>query len=389
MNKKKLIIIILSIIAFLLIAGLVLFFVLKDNDKDEKKGTKEVTKITITFDSAGGTKVDDITVKKGESFQLPETEKEGYLFAGWYNGSTLYTDDDTASIKKNIVLTAKWEEVEEDDVILTVTFDSNGGSKVKDMTFKCVDGAATLKNLPTSKKDAYEFRAWEDKFGKAILNGAKITCEGKEPTLKLYAGWEYDGPVANPNQNPDDSKTLKCPTGYTLNAEAKKCTIEGTVSEKCPDGTKTDGSLCIKTNDSNAGTRQCKEDTVAYDGKGHTWTGRGDYYMVGNSYGKCAYYKWTGDNYNTKSKCEAAYDVYHKTVWVSELNGCYAETKMNNYETVCASDYLFYSSSDLSSKFGIHDNGKCLRKVAKEKYCAEGYTLTSGKCIKTIDATLE
>jgi hypothetical protein len=62
---------------------------------------------------------------------------------------------------------------------------------------------------------------------------------------------------------------------------------------------------------------------------------------------------------------------------------------MNNYETVCSGDYQFYSSADLSSKFGIHDNGKCLRKVAKTKYCDDGYTLTGEKCIKTIDATLQ
>ncbi len=61
---------------------------------------------------------------------------------------------------------------------------------------------------------------------------------------------------------------------------------------------------------------------------------------------------------------------------------------MNNYETVCTGDYQFYTSSELSSKFGIHDHGKCLRKVAKEKYCNSPYTLTSGKCVQTIDATL-
>lgn len=113
----------------------------------------------------------------------------------------------------------------------------------------------------------------------------------------------------------------------------------------------------------------------------------GDYYMVGNSYGKCAYYKWTA--YTTKSACDAARDIYHSTVWVSELNGCYASTVMNNYETVCTGDYQFYSSSDLSSKFGINDNGKCLRKVAKEKFCDSGYTLTAGSCIKTVEPTYE
>ena len=62
---------------------------------------------------------------------------------------------------------------------------------------------------------------------------------------------------------------------------------------------------------------------------------------------------------------------------------------MNNYETVCASDYQYYSSGDLSSKFGIHDNGKCLKKVAKNPSCDDGYALTNNKCVKTIDATLK
>ncbi|MBO4600945.1 MAG: InlB B-repeat-containing protein [Bacilli bacterium] len=461
---KKKIIIIASIILAIIIGLLLYFLVFKNKDNKPKPTNNTAETITIKFDEDGGEEVDDIKIKKGTSTTLPTTTKEGYTLEGWYLDDEKI--DEEYKFKKDTTLKAKWEEVKEDEKVmkitfdskggskvnaveikcndntatinslpkptkegftfrawedksgkvillgakltcedvtlyagydkkeetknLTVTFDSNGGSKVNDMTFKCgTDGSATLNNLPKPKKDSYEFRAWEDKNGKSILDGAKIVCDGDKPTLKLTAGWEYDGPTANPEQKPEDSKTLKCPSGYTLNADTKKCTMEGTVSEKCPDGTKVDGSLCIKTSDSNAGNRVCKEDTIAYDGKGHTWTGRGDYYFYGNSYGKCAYYEWKGENYNTKSKCEAAYDIYHKTVWVSELNGCYAETKMNNYETVCASDYQFYSSSDLSSKFGIHDNGKCLKKVAKEKYCAEGYTLTSGKCIKTIDATLE
>ena len=112
--------------------------------------------------------------------------------------------------------------------------------------------------------------------------------------------------------------------------------------------------------------------------------------MVGNSsssYGKCAYHKWEG---LTQSQCDQTYQGTSKKVtWVSELNGCYAETKIGNYETVCSSDYQFYSSGELSSKFGIHDNGKCLKKVSKEQYCDYGYTLTNGECVKTVDATLK
>ena len=71
---------------------------------------------------------------------------------------------------------------------------------------------------------------------------------------------------------------------------------------------------------------------------------------------------------------------------VISLFWCY-ETKMNNYDIVCASDYQYYSSADLSSKFGIHDNAKCLKKVAKEKYCDGGFVYTGGKCVTIVNAT--
>lgn len=378
MNKKKLIIIILSIVACLLIAGLVLFFILKDDDKNEKKGTKEVAKITITFDADGGSKVEDITVKKGSSFQLPETTKEGYLFAGWYNGSTLYTDDDTASIKKNIVLTAKWEEVEEDDVILTVTFDSKGGSKVKDMTFKCVDGAATLKNLPKSKKDSYEFRAWEDKFGKAILDGAKITCDGKEPTLKLYAGWEYDGPVANPEQpttttEPEKKKEYKCPEGYELK-DTNKCVSTKSAEYYCETGKESNGT----------GSKVCY--SWAGNPTSTTCKNGGTYIKIEHGDDKCGYDEVTRLTGNV-SGCT---NEVHGTMI---NNHCYMRVEIATESILnhtCAGTSAYRTSAEL----GNTANSGCYNLSQRTYGCktvGEGYSYNymNGKCIKTIDATFE
>ena len=261
---------------------------------------------------------------------------------------------------------------------MTINFNSNGGNKISSIQVKCINNSTQITNLPTPKRDGYNFMSWADKNGTPILNGAMLICNDK---LELYANWEE---VKN-TKPVEKEKKYKCPEGYYL--DGTKCKISGTVKEKCPANTRVDGDLCINVSDTNEGTRQCKEHTVSIDGKGHTWTGTGNYYMVGNSYGKCAYYKWT--NYTTKSACDAAYDIYHKTVWVTELNGCYAETVMNNYETVCSADYKYYSSSELSSKFGLYGNGKCFKKVAKEQYCDDGYSLITGSCIKTIDATLE
>jgi len=375
MKKNK--IIIISSCIVLVVAAIVAILLLlpknSKNDDNEERNPKDIVEVTITFDTDGGENVESIKVEVGKKISLPTTKKDGFNFVGWYNGDTLVNGDE--SYITDTILKAKWEEekiepVVEEKKTFTVSFNTNGGSKVSSIKVEC---GKTLQTLPTTKKDGFTFVSWADKNGKVILKGAKLSCED----VTLYANWE--------EVKKEPEKTYTCPTGYTLNGT--KCTITVTAKEKCPSDTKEDGSLCIKTSDSNSGERVCKEYTVSIDGKGHTWTGVGDYYYIPNAYGNCAYYKW--ENYTTQSQCEQAYDINHKTKWVSYLNGCYAETKMNNYETVCSSDYQLYNSADLSSKFGIHDNAKCLRKVNKEKYCDDGYTLSGSNCIKTIDATLE
>lgn len=398
-KSKKGLLITLIIICSLLLAGLISCLIIIFVKPSFLHGFGE-KKITITFDSDGGSKVEKITFVKGDYVKLPKPTKEGFEFGGWFiekvndNWDEYFKEGDeltdywTKMLSDDITLKAKWKNLSIES--MTIYFDAKGGkiagnnSNDSQSLVLCNEGVYIVEGLPTATKDGYNFMAWTDKNGTPILDGANLICEEE---LRLSATWEKKEEKKDDKKDDkkEEKKTAKCPTGYELSDN--KCVTTGTVKEKCPSDTKVDGDLCIKTNDANAGQRQCKEYTVAIDGKGHTWTGRGDYYFYGNSYGKCAYYKWTA--YTTKSACDAARDIYHSTVWVSELNGCYASTVMNNYETVCTGDYQFYSSSDLSSKFGINDNGKCLRKVAKEKFCDSGYTLTAGSCIKTVEPTYE
>ena len=378
MNKKTIIILCSILGAIALCCATVFITIAVMNHNKE---------VTIQFDVDGGVAVPDLKVKKGKTATLPSTTKENHLFEGWYFNDKEITS--TYHFNKDITVKAKWKEITEEVKTFKVVYDSKGGSAVSETTVEC-EKPLTLPANPT--RSGYTFDGWEDSNGKVILNGALLTCEDVTLTAKWVKNEEpkkeetkKEEPKKEETPKEEPKKEYTCPDGYTLNGV--KCSIEGTVHEKCPTDTTADGSLCIRTTDSNEGERVCKEYTVSIDGKGHTWTGGGDYYYIPNAYGNCAYYKWT--DYTTKEQCENANDTYHKTKWVSYLNGCYAETKMNNYETVCSSDYQFYSSSELSSKFGIHNNGRCLKKVAKTKYCDEGYTLTSGKCIKTIDATVK
>ena len=380
MNKK--LAITLGIMGGIIIGALIMFLVLGGN-KSKPEEPKETESVIIKFATDGGMKVDDYKIPKGSMGVLPKTTKDGYEFLGWYLNDTEITD--TYVFNENITVKAKWEILKEEAKTFKVTYDAKGGTKVNPTTVTC---GKTLKLPKNPTRNGYKFVAWEDKNGKTILNGALLSCED----VTLYAKWEQvkvtPTPTSKITPTPEVKITYTCPSGYTLSGS--KCIIEATPKEKCPDGTKIDGTLCINTSVSNGGNRVCKEDTVSIDGKGHTWTGKGVYHFYGNSYGKCAYYKWV--NYTTKEQCDAIRindPQNHKTVWVSDLNGCYAEDKMGNYETVCASDYKYYSSSELSSKFNIHDNGKCLKVVSKVKYCDSDYTLSNNKCQKTINATVK
>ena len=379
MSKKKKIIIIVSIIVALLIAGLVTWLILRNKDKDsdsDKPTPSQVASITITFDADGGEEVDSMTVKKGSSFQLPETTKEGYTFVGWYNGSKLYTDDDTADITDNLLLTAKWEKAEEDEIVMTITFDAKGGSKVSNMTVKCVDKTATIKNLPKSKRDSYNFLSWEDKNGKSILDGAKLVCDEDNKTLKLYAVWEYDGPTANPEPAPDNTvvkeKTYKCEEGYKLDENTKKCYKTAELIKYCEGNWKLVNGECVNPSSPNPkGTRTCPSKT--YGG----WTGTGTYYEAGRGY--CGYQELTS-YIGQSTNCQ------NNGGTLAANNHCYKHIEIN-YSITCASDEKKFGDQEIAPGNG----GGCYQvKVAKTK-CPDGYTNASvyGSCALVKNAIYE
>ena len=364
--KKK--IIIIAIIIFLLLAlGVGGYFIFGNKDKKDdkaKSNTKSKTTITITFDADGGTEVEPMKVKKGEKFELPKTDKKGYFFQGWFDGDVYYSDEDTDKLEKDITLKALWAnpDTPEDDVELKVVFDSKGGSKVKDMTFKCSDGVAILKNLPKSKKDTAEFMSWEDKNGKSILDGAKIMCDGS--SMKLYAIWN----------------NYTCKDG-TLSG--KKCTISKEPTKSCPSGSREDGEKCVTLSDYNKGERTCPKVYI----EGHDYSGTK--LEAGTTFCLYAVYESITD----QTTCEKTPNGLSRTsekekhyAWYS--GKCY-KAMLQNYETTCGSGYSYFTSADLLNKFGAHNNGGCYKTQSKTLSCETGYDLKDSKCIKTVDAELE
>lgn len=63
---------------------------------------------TITFDTAGGSKVSDLTVTHGEKASRPDNPaRAGYTFTGWYNGDKEYDFD--SPVTSALTLTAHWK----------------------------------------------------------------------------------------------------------------------------------------------------------------------------------------------------------------------------------------------------------------------------------------
>lgn len=81
---------------------------IKNIKEDKKKET-----ITITFDTKGGSKMDNITINKGTELTLPKDPTfDGYVFTGWVdkNETTIY---DKTLLAEDTTLYAVWEKVED------------------------------------------------------------------------------------------------------------------------------------------------------------------------------------------------------------------------------------------------------------------------------------
>lgn len=88
----------------------------------------ETEKVTITFDSKGGSNVDSITIDKGEELNMPKNPtKNGYTFKVWEtsNKTPIY---DKALISEDITLYAVWDkkqEVVKKEETISLSVDNN------------------------------------------------------------------------------------------------------------------------------------------------------------------------------------------------------------------------------------------------------------------------
>ena len=137
---------------------------------------------TVTFDSDGGTEIEDQEVKFGYKAVAPDTPvKEGYKFLGWYIGDEKWSFIGYF-ITENINLVAKWELA-----TYELNYEYNGGEEVEDATteYTMLDDDI---ELPTPERFGYEFVGWC--ATEELINPTDVLPSGSTGNRTLYAKWQ-------------------------------------------------------------------------------------------------------------------------------------------------------------------------------------------------------
>lgn len=150
----------------------------KISGEEDDKTTYEVT---LEYDG----KTDTIKVSDGKISSLPVPTKEGYTFVGWFNGNNEVKAGD--AVTGNMTLKARFEKKNGDDttnddtVKYSISFDSDGGSKVSGQTVS-ENGKVKKPKAPT--KTGYTFVGWT-LDGESYDFSSKVTKD-----MTLVASWK-------------------------------------------------------------------------------------------------------------------------------------------------------------------------------------------------------
>ncbi|MBE5738082.1 MAG: hypothetical protein E7348_06765, partial [Clostridiales bacterium] len=176
---------------------------------------EEIPQVVVTFNANGGTDVDPQTINIDTAATAPVTTKTGYDVEGWYLDAELTQkfDFDTL-VTEDITLYAKWTVK-----ILTVSFNTNGGSTVDDASVE-YNQALVAPTAPT-KAGGYDFVGWYvDEALEVAYDFDSIVTEG----FTLYAKWieatyvvefNVDGGSEVASQEFNYGESLAAPTAPT------------------------------------------------------------------------------------------------------------------------------------------------------------------------------
>ena len=214
MDKKKILITVVSIIAVIL-AIVIAFIVNKD---------KKIITYNVSFETDGGTIVNMQTINEGDKVTKPvDPLKEGYIFVEWtYQGVTY---DFSLEVTSDLVLKAKWAKVEKDDETFIVKFDSDGGSTISN---QIITKGSKVEKPSDPTKEGYTFKEWT--LNDKTYNFDQIV----EENLELKAKWEKivtSNTTTNNNNNSNSSQTIVKKYTITFDSNGGSVVSSQTVAE--------------------------------------------------------------------------------------------------------------------------------------------------------------
>jgi uncharacterized repeat protein (TIGR02543 family) len=144
----------------------------------------ETTSYVVTFlDGVGGT-LEQQEIEHGQKvIQPPDPTRTGYTFGGWYADAGWLTawDFNTVTITAAVSIYSKWTIIQ-----YTISFNSNGGSAVTDVT---QDYGTTIATSPASTKTGYTLAGWYTDSGLTSQATFPYTISA---AATLYAKWSVN-----------------------------------------------------------------------------------------------------------------------------------------------------------------------------------------------------
>ena len=143
------------------------------------KAQWKINQYTITFDTNGGSEIAPITQDYGTKITAPDKPtRKGYTFKGWDK------EIPETMPAENITVKAQWEINQ-----YTITFDTNGGSKIAPIT-QDYGTEITAPDNPTRK--GYTFKGWDKEIPETMpAENITITARWKDtekPTGEIIIG---------------------------------------------------------------------------------------------------------------------------------------------------------------------------------------------------------
>lgn len=170
-----------------------------------------LNRLTITFDTSGGSAIESITTGFGTYISVENPTKDGFDFAGWsLNGTVI--DLNTYVFFADSTLVAQWKDAK----YVRVTFDTNGGIVVP--TWIDIEYGKEY-TLPTPSKEFQTFSAWYYLDTEIPLSGTwTYTHDSIELTAKYTYSNVYIDLSVDSEYGAVDTSRVKVATGdkYTL-----------------------------------------------------------------------------------------------------------------------------------------------------------------------------